>query len=363
MFEESATILDLGAFSEEEKAQLKGDSPIRRRIHDVVKKSRAAAKRDACYYCGKQVSSFCNSHSVPAFCLKNISADGEVLTLNALVDNPFLETEKGIKKAGTFQLICRECDSKIFSDYENPDNYFSAPTGKMVAQMALKNYLKAISKRQFETELFRIAQAEIGRPNPLFEAKIGINSLDLKEYINGYQKARKALEKNRDSDYYVCFYERLSYVVPIAFQCSVALVFDFEGNVINNIYNSSSEYEVKNINICIFPMKNDSIILMFVNNGDKRYRKFYKQFRMLPLDDKLAALTFIMFVYSEDFYFSKSIKNDVENSQNLCAVGKSGQDIISTTPFIDPMQMLKQNFDLNKRHNIPNFLSEKYKIR
>lgn len=45
------------------------------------------------------------------------------MTLNTLVDNPLMDTEKGVEEAGTFHLICNECDSKIFSDYENPDNY------------------------------------------------------------------------------------------------------------------------------------------------------------------------------------------------------------------------------------------------
>ena len=39
-----------------------------------------------------------------------------------------------------------DCDNKLFSDYENPDNYSGKPTEKMVAQMALKDALKSISK-------------------------------------------------------------------------------------------------------------------------------------------------------------------------------------------------------------------------
>lgn len=49
-----------------------------------------------------------------------------------------MDTENGVNKAGTFHLICNDCDSKIFSDYENPDNYSNQPTQKMIAQMALK---------------------------------------------------------------------------------------------------------------------------------------------------------------------------------------------------------------------------------
>ena len=68
-----------------------------------------------------------------------------------------MDTENGVNKAGTFHLICNDCDSKIFSDYENPDNYSNQPTPKMIAQMALKNSLKSISKRLFEIELFNIS--------------------------------------------------------------------------------------------------------------------------------------------------------------------------------------------------------------
>lgn len=60
--------------------------------------------------------------------------------------------------------------------------------------------------------------------------------------------------------------------------------------------------------ISILPLKSETVIVMFIEDGDKRYRQFYKRFNKLTLDDKLAALTLIMFMYSEDMYFSKSMK-------------------------------------------------------
>ena len=56
--------------------------------------------------------------------------NGKVLTLNSLIDNPLLDDQKGVNDAGTFKIICRECDSSIFSDYENPNNYTAKPTQK-----------------------------------------------------------------------------------------------------------------------------------------------------------------------------------------------------------------------------------------
>lgn len=362
MFDKLVSNFNLGSFSDKEKAVLRSDFKYKKQMSQILREARQAAKKDVCYYCGKSVSSFCNSHSVPRFCLESIATKGEVLTLNTIVDNPLMDNEKGIKKAGTFQLICNDCDSKIFSDYENPDNYLKPPTPKMISQMALKNSLKSISKRYIEIELFNIAakKSDVGRA--FSDLKNTANEMDLKEYIDSYKKAKKALEKNSATDYYICYYEKLDYVVPIAFQCSVALAVDFDGNIINNIYNPSPKYKIQNIHISILPLKTETVIVMFIEDGDIRYRQFYKRFNKLPLEDKLATLTLIMFMYSEDIYFSKSIEKEVLKSNTLCDVGKTGQDIISFTRHFDPLETLKKSHGLEKRHRIPNLLSEKYKL-
>lgn len=363
MFGLTATPLKLGGFSKGETESVLENIEIKKKVDALIREGRDAAKGEKCYYCGKEVSSFCNSHSIPAFCLRNIATNGEVLTLNSLVENPVMESKKGVKKAGTFQIICRECDSNIFSEYENPENYSRPPTSKMIAQIALKNSLKHISKRLFETEFFKAAEEKYGHGRNIFQAKIEMNNLDLAEYIQNFQKARKAIERDDSCAYYVCYYERLNYVVPIAFQCPISLVYDFNGNVINDIYNSSPDYKIKNLNLCVFPLEKETIIIMFIEDGDKRLRKFYKQFNSLTLEDKLAALTFIMFAYSEEIYFSKSIEKEVKSSQSLCEVGRSSQEILSPTPFFDALETVRDNYDLNKRHTIPNLLSEKYKLR
>ena len=101
---------------------------------------------------------------------------------------------------------------------------------------------------------------------------------------------------------------------------------------------------------------------MFIEDGDKRYRNFYKQFKKLPLEEKLSALTYIIFLYSEDMFFSKSIEKEVNDSHVLCEAGKTGQDIVAYTPFFDPLEILKKSHALDKRNEIPNLLSEKYKL-
>ena len=58
-----------------------------------------------------------------------------------------------------------------------------------------------------------------------------------------------------------------------------------------------------------------------------------------------------MFMYSEDMYFSKSIKDVICNNKTLQDVGKTGQDLIASTPFFNPIEILKKTHDLDKRYD------------
>lgn len=362
MFDNYASVLGLGNFSSIYKSRLREVVKLKKKIGKFLKEIRQETKQEICYYCGNEFTSLCNSHSIPAFVLRNIAENGEVLTLNAFIDNPILKTDKGVNNAGTFNLICRNCDSKIFSEYENPENYIDAPTQKMLAQIALKNNLLAISKRMFEINLYEKAEKELALPSEFRQLKNDINAMDLNEYIENYKKAKKSIEKNSSSDYYLCYYEKLNYVVPIAFQGAVALISDFEGNIINNIYNISPKYKIKYINICVFPLKNETAIFIFIKNGDNRYRKFYRQFNKLDKDDKLQALTYIIFSYSEEVYFSKQIQSDIFSNEKLKKISRNTSEILSTNPFVKPILVAMETYDLSGRKFVPNLLSTNYKI-
>lgn len=362
MFEDYASVFDLGDISPRDKSRLREDIGMKKKIGKFSKEIREITKQETCYYCGNKFTSFCNSHSIPAFVLRNIAENGEVLTLNAFIDNPIFKVDKGVNQAGTFNLICRNCDSKIFSEYENPENYCKVPTQKMLGQIALKNNLMAISKRMFEINLYDKAEKELGLPSELRRVKNETNTLDLNEYIESYKKAKKSIDKNSTSDYYLCYYEKLNYVVPIAFQGAIALIADFNGNIINNIYNMSPEYKVKNINICVFPLQNETAVFMFIESGDKRYRNFYRQFNKLDRDDRLLALTYIMLSYSEEVYFSKQIEKEIFSNEQLQKISRNTSEILSPTPFVDPILVAKEAYDLSKRKLIPNLLLEKYKV-
>lgn len=209
--------------------------PIDKNISRMFKKVRAQAKEEHCAVCGKPCSSFCNSHSVPQFVLENIAENGIVMR-PLQGELPIMGRNTGIKKAGTFHIICHDCDNTMFSDYENPDAYRCAPSGKMLAQLAAKDNLLMIDNRRKEIKLYDLLERRFENFCSPGSGE-SIEEIDLREYQNGLRYALRSLDKEDSGRYNLCYFRILDYVVPYATQTGIALIVDLEGAMINNIYN------------------------------------------------------------------------------------------------------------------------------
>lgn len=345
-----------------------------KKISKMMAEAKKDCKLDKCYNCNKPTTSFCNSHFVPRFCLENIGINGEVVGPNSILElpntnMPIMKEHMGINASGTFQIICRDCDSKIFRDYENPDNYVMGKNieQKILAQIAMKNYLKFISKRRMECALYE-KQKEYckthGITDPYYrqrqEQGIRNSVLDLQSYEKSYKKACKIAASN-DYGYYVIFYKILEYVCPIAVQAPISLAIDLEGNVVSDIFNMDPNYDPTEMHLCVFPLKTQTVVLLFIKDGDKKYRKFYKQFRKLNEDDQLSVLNYIIFLYCEDYFLARDIEKHI-NLEEL-------KDVANRTPVVwdsvpkHNTDVLSDEFSLTNHKSIPNLLSEKNRIR
>lgn len=230
---------------------------IKKQMNSALKQAYYNSKLDHCLCCKKKCSSFCNSHSLPKFILKNIEKNGFVISSNNYFKIPVIETEKGLNKSGTFLRICNSCDKDLFKNYEDESLLQIPPRKKIMTQIDLKNSLRMYDKRLTEIELYNILLTM--SPNDymlraIFE-KQRVNKLDLDEIIIETTRDLNVLNKQSSSSFNLIYWEKLDYVCPIAFQGHVALLGDLEGNIINNIYNRDKRYIIENINICIFPLK------------------------------------------------------------------------------------------------------------
>lgn len=362
MFFDNMEVLSLYFDEDDRQIYFQDEIEYKKKMSGIQEAARQKAKLSYCYYCKNEVTSFCNSHSVPKFCLKRLSVDGKLYYANTLIDLPFLDSEQGIKQSGVFHLICRDCDSKIFQQYEDPESYHAKPNGQILAQIAMKDYLQMIAKRLHEEALYNLLSDKSNYSQNYLKHILKTISLDLLEYKMSFERAKIGALGGHNDWYYLCYYQKLNYVVPIAFQGGITLICDFEDNVINDIYNMSLDYHTKEIHIAIFPLEHESVVMLFIDARDKRYRKFYRQLNKLTLHDQLAAINYIVFSYSENIFISKNIDNAVLEDPKLIDTARKTTTISSDIPCGDALSAAVSEFSLSKRNEIPNLLSKEYSL-
>ena len=78
--------------------------------------------------------------------------------------------------------------------------------------------------------------------------------------------------------------------------------------------------------------------------------------------DKLAAINFIIFSFSEDVSINKKVNEKVLKDKGLVEVSRKSLDIVSTKPNFDTSSVVRENLDFSKMNEIPNLLLEEYKL-
>ena len=348
---------------EERKRYEKNKIEINKKVSFLITEATKNAKLECCILCHKPCSSFCNSHSIPQFALKRIAEDGKVML--PLQDEILtIGKDIGVNKAGTFHIICRDCDSRVFQLYEDPNAYNSKPADQMLAQIALKDVLLMISKRNQEREQYKLVGEQAEFLKDFADEKIYWGNFDLRDYGEDLEYARSSLDGRKSNRYYLCFYTVLDYVVPYAAQSSVTLISDFEDSIVNNIYSQEQKYRIKAIHVSVFPLKSTSAILLFIEDGVKRYRKFYRSLRKLPNDDQLAAINYLVFSYTENVFMNPTTHKELRKNDLFMDMCRKSTDFRSHTPFPldDPLEAAVKEFSLSKRNEIPNLLSREYAL-
>ena len=123
---------------------------INKEISRIKKEANQYTKGTNCALCGKSCTSFCNSHTIPRFVIKNIAQNGKVYNPSMTMDNLDLKTRlnvfksnPGVEETLTFDSICRECDNTVFSCVESEEVLENEFDAKVLNLYALKILLHA----------------------------------------------------------------------------------------------------------------------------------------------------------------------------------------------------------------------------
>lgn len=334
---------------------------FKKQMNQMWREAAQAAKRDSCLICGKNCTSFCNSHIIPQFVLKSIAVNGHVLqgvhALNNINEDVF-ESEKGINNTWTFKVICNDCDTKYFNIYENEQALLKEPTTRQLAAIALKNTMMQLAKRYHEIALYNNLSGRIERKELLDED----HQLDVRDYSHDFKRTKKIIDNNLKSGYITMFYKVLNYVTPIAMQGPITVHRDMDGDIVNDVNDYNHNIRMQELHVGIFPLKNSTVVLAFYHKDDRSYVKLHRKFNKLKELEKLQYISYLIFKYCEHYAISPNISKDILKNSTLKQLVLEHNDFPKSFTSIEEMLFMPDAPLINWR-TIPNILEEKYKLR
>lgn len=335
---------------------------FRKQMNQMLSVARKSAKPTKCILCGSTNPIFCKSHSVPQLALRPIADNGMVLHASAVMgfDKEIVDIENGVNKSGTFSYICRNCDGTFFQDYENEANLTKNPTDKILAEIAVKDMLLLMSKRAVEKELVRIQQKRFAYFDNV-EDLIGLKKLDADEFEREMFFHKEIADRNETGGYQILFWKVLPYVIPIAAQSAIALQSDMEGEKINDVYDFDLNTRMQYMHLCFFPLKEQSVVLAFYHKRDKLYRSLRHQINSSSEDKILRYLNFLLFAHTENYFISKSVKQEIENSDSLKKLSQESNGL-PAMGYLSSDNDFGAGYTPVNRDEIPNFLDSKWAV-
>lgn len=325
------------------------------------------SKPDRCILCGQPKTSYCKSHSLPKFCLRSIAVNGNVLSMASLLDANIHDRLIGISKAGTFRIICNECDNSYFKAYEDSSSWQEPPNQRLMGLIAVKTCLAEIAEARQQAVSHRHIAEDYESEG--MHQRAGVRIIDSRDDLRNLETARLAAERG-NRGFKLLYYKVLPYTVPVAIQTLINPIVDFEGNPINNLFEYSQSYYIEPLYVCIFPMKNTSVITVFRNRRTDRYNAFQTQLESLNEIDAMKAILALCIAYSEDIYYSPSIENILLNSTQIVHLSRMNIDSLGEYAYGKTEQGMKRNilkhagqiYAIGRLMDIPNLLDEDYSI-
>lgn len=332
------------------------------------KKSRMNAKLSKCILCKKEQISFCESHTIPRFVLKNISDCGYVyrlLSSDVLPPESGLKNKIGIGNTDVFYDICKSCDGKFFQDYESKKQLLSFGSAKenekqrMMVLISLKNALRDIYQDLGIVEFTRKLEKRINSLNTgTFLDMTPNEPVEKKNYEDHMKLAslfRDSLE-NSQSLFKLCYYKKIHHNIDVASQTTVVPHFDFKQKLINDVYDLNAI--LKYLFICLFPLGDCSLVFVycFKDDWDTTFKNYFQDFNKLKDKLKYKFLLGLCLAHSDQVFFSERGFNKIKDNEYAKKLAKMNCNSDETTFGLFTIQYSK-NVELDEFNKLPDLIS------
>lgn len=161
----------------------------------------------------------------------------------------------------------------------------------------------------------------------------------------------------------------MNYTTPIAYQDSIYLIADFEGEFINTpiitISQSNTllniQSDAASIELNVFPLNNKTIIYMFAKTTDcnKKLRSFISKFNCLNDDNKLLVINYLILLYGDvdRVFLSPHIKKSLLPQNN-----KKIEELFLATDVMSVDVSYRNNYDEKDFYVAMAQYSDKYRL-
>ena len=180
---------------------------------------------------------------------------------------------------------------------------------------------------------------------------------DIEDFQNEILLHKTAIEDNLKGAYQIIFHEVLPYKTPIAFQGSLTLIRDMYGYPVNDTNNHSKNNRIQKLHLAILPLKEKTTVLAFYHKRDRKYKSLKSQFNSSARLKKLDFLNYLIFAYTENYYFSPKIKEKIRTNDKLVLLSQElfGKPNLGQYVGVDSYKRVEPD-------EIPNFLLEEWAI-
>lgn len=170
-----------------------------------------------------------------------------------------------------------------------------------------------IYKRNFEIELYKLTNESL----PYDISEIGINwkKWDIRDYRKRLDVYKNIITNDEKKSFNIIYKKILPYQTKIAAQSAIA-VKEYNNRQINDVFSINEATDIQLIHICVFPLNNQTLLLLFYHKADKKYRNMMHDFNSHNEQYKMDMFNYLIFANIENFYFNPSIDSIfVENDK------------------------------------------------
>ena len=335
------------------------NTSFKKDLSKLNKEVERLSKPQYCLLCGKKSTSFCNSHIVPQFVLKNITDNGKISYGQSLhkKSEDIIQTTKGLNNAFTFKLICNKCDKEKFATYETPECLLNfneldyTMKNNILTEISIKSHLAYISTKVKLDNLYSIVYNEQMNYLKAIRQQTA-NQIDIKEHFDYLYSLSKNYKKTR-FPFEIVYETTLDYKVNIATQSLISYIYDLNGIKRYNPSDLSSEIITRYFYLCIFPFESKTKILFFVEKTNiYMVKDIINQFNQLNEAEKLHFLFVSLIIHSEYFFINPKLKDKLLRDKKITKLYRQTDSIKSFNSYKEIQNFRNYTNYLLKENNV-----------